>query len=46
MVGILSLEMSEFGPLGYILAHRIADAQPVAVFGDKSGQPDTYTAGL
>lgn len=41
-----NLEMGEFGPLGYILAHRIADAQPVAAFGDKNGQPDTYTAGL
>jgi phosphonate transport system substrate-binding protein len=41
-----NLEMGEFGPLGYILAHKIANAQPVAAFGDKSGQPDTYTAGI
>ncbi len=41
-----NLEMGEFGPLGYILAHKIADAQPVAAFGDKSGKPDTYTAGI
>jgi phosphonate transport system substrate-binding protein len=40
------LEMGEFGPLGYVLAHKIADAQPVAAFGDKSGKPDTYTAGI
>src|SRR6202000_3199221 len=41
-----NLEMGEFGPLGYILAHKIASAQPVAAFGDKSGKPDTYTAGI
>ena len=40
------LEMGEFGPLGYVLAHQIADAQPVAAFGDTGGQPDTYTAGI
>ncbi len=33
-----NLEMGEFGPLGYILAHKIAGAQPVAAFGDKSRQ--------
>jgi phosphonate transport system substrate-binding protein len=41
-----NLEMGEFGPLGYILAHKIAGAQPIAAFGDKSGQPDVYTAGI
>ena len=41
-----NLEMGEFGPLGYILAHKIANAQPVAAFGDKSGKPDVYTAGI
>jgi phosphonate transport system substrate-binding protein len=41
-----NLEMGEFGPLGYILARKIADAQPVAAFGDKNGKADTYTAGL
>ncbi|MBO0768569.1 MAG: phosphate/phosphite/phosphonate ABC transporter substrate-binding protein [Solirubrobacterales bacterium] len=40
------IEMGEFGPLGYVLAHQIANAQPVAVFGDKNGKPDMYTAGL
>jgi phosphonate transport system substrate-binding protein len=38
--------MGEFGPLGYVLAHTIADAQPVAAFGDTNGQPDVYTAGI
>jgi phosphonate transport system substrate-binding protein len=41
-----NLEMGEFGPLGYILAHKIAGAEPVAAFGDKSGKPDLYTAGI
>jgi phosphonate transport system substrate-binding protein len=40
------LELGEFGPLGYVLAHKMADAQPVAAFGDKNGKPDTYTAGI
>ncbi len=40
------LEMGEFGPLGYVLAHQIASAQPVAAFGDTNGKPDTYTAGI
>jgi phosphonate transport system substrate-binding protein len=40
------LDIAEFGPLGYVLAHEIADAQPVAAFGDKNGKPDTYTAGI
>jgi phosphonate transport system substrate-binding protein len=41
-----NLELGEFGPLGYVLAHKIAGAQPVAAFGDKSGRPDVYTAGI
>ena len=40
------IEIGEFGPLGYVLAHKIADAQPVAAFGDTNGKPDTYTAGI
>jgi phosphonate transport system substrate-binding protein len=40
------LDMGEFGPLGYILAHQIADAVPVAAFGDKNGKPDIYYAGI
>jgi phosphonate transport system substrate-binding protein len=40
------IEMGEFGPLGYILAHQIAGAQPVAAFGDTNGKPDVYTAGI
>ena len=41
-----NLEMGEFGPLGYVLAHKIADAQPVAAFGDSNGKPDIYYAGI
>jgi phosphonate transport system substrate-binding protein len=40
------LDMGEFGPLGYIFAHKLANAQPVAVFGTADGKPDTYTAAL
>jgi phosphonate transport system substrate-binding protein len=41
-----NLEMGEFGPLGYVLAHRIADAVPVAAFGDSNHHPDIYYAGI
>ena len=40
------LDVGEFGPLGYIFAHSIAKAQPVAVFADKHGKPVTYTAAI
>jgi len=40
------LEMGEFGPFGYVLAHQLAHAQPVAAFGDTNGKPHTYTAGI
>ena len=40
------IDVGEFGPLGYIFAHTIADAQPVAVFANENGTPVTYTAGL
>ncbi|MBV8455239.1 MAG: phosphate/phosphite/phosphonate ABC transporter substrate-binding protein, partial [Acetobacteraceae bacterium] len=40
------LEMGEFGPLGYVLAHKVAAAEAVAAFGNKDGQPETYTAGM
>lgn len=39
------LELGEFGPLGYVLAHQIADAQAIATFGTSSG-PGTYTASV
>ena len=40
------LEIGEFGPLGYVLAHQIAKAEAVASFSDKDGKPDTYTASI
>jgi phosphonate transport system substrate-binding protein len=40
------LEMGEFGPLGYVLAHKVAGAEAIAAFGNKDGQPETYTAGI
>jgi phosphonate transport system substrate-binding protein len=40
------IEMGEFGPLGYVLAHQLANAQPVVAFGDVNGKPDTYNAGI
>jgi len=40
------LDVGEFGPLGYIFAHKLANAQPVAVFGTKSHKPVTYTAAI
>jgi len=40
------IDVGEFGPLGYIFAHQIADAQPVAVFATMDHKPVTYTAGI
>ena len=40
------LEVGEFGPLGYVLAHQVAKAEAVATFGNNAGKPDTYTAGI
>ncbi|MBV9117751.1 MAG: phosphate/phosphite/phosphonate ABC transporter substrate-binding protein [Acetobacteraceae bacterium] len=40
------LEAGEFGPLGYVLAHQVAKAEAGATFGNKEGQPETYTAGI
>jgi phosphonate transport system substrate-binding protein len=40
------LEMGQFGPLGYVLAHQVADAQAVATVADAAGKPSTYTASI
>lgn len=40
------LEIGEFGPLGYVLAHQVADAQAIATFADANGHPSTYTASI
>src|SRR5579862_5042790 len=36
------LEIGEFGPLGYVLAHQVAKAEAVAAFSNAQGQPDNY----
>ncbi len=40
------LEIGEFGPLGYVLAHKIAKAEAVAAFAGTDGKPDHYWASL
>src|SRR5215469_542033 len=40
------LEMGEFGPLGYVLAHQVAKAEAVATLADKDGHPSTYWASI
>ena len=40
------LDIGEFGPLGYVLAHQVAKAQAVAAFGDKDGTPSSYWASI
>ncbi|WP_353055585.1 phosphate/phosphite/phosphonate ABC transporter substrate-binding protein [Leucobacter sp. CX87] len=41
-----SLEIAQFGPLGFVFANQRADAVPLASFGDAEGQPTTYTGGI
>lgn len=40
------LELGEFGPLGYVLAHQVADAQAVATYAQADGKQSTYTASI
>ncbi len=40
------LEAGEFGPLGYVLAHQIANADVIATYSDASGNPSTYYASI
>jgi phosphonate transport system substrate-binding protein len=40
------LEMGQFGPLGYVLAHQIAKAEAIATFAATDGKPNTYWASL
>lgn len=40
------LEVGEFGPLGYVLAHQVAKAEAVAAFSNKAGKPDNYWASI
>ena len=40
------LDIGEFGPLGYVLAHQVAKAEAVAAYSNKEGKPDTYWASI
>lgn len=40
------LEIGQFGPLGYVLAHQVAGAEAVATFANESGEPEHYFAGI
>jgi phosphonate transport system substrate-binding protein len=40
------LEIGQFGPLGYVLAHQIAKAEAVATFAAADNKPNTYWASL
>jgi phosphonate transport system substrate-binding protein len=40
------LELAEFGPLGYVLAHRVAKAEAVGAFGGVDNKPVTYWASI
>lgn len=40
------LEVGEFSPFSYVLAHELAHADAVATFSNSDGKPDTYTAGI
>src|SRR6202007_2545695 len=40
------LEIGQFGPLGYVLAHQVAKAEAVATFSDADGKAMTYTASI
>lgn len=40
------LDVGEFGPLGYVLAHQVAHADAIATFGDDRGKPIAYYASI
>src|SRR5580692_11050667 len=40
------LELGEFGPLGYVLAHQVAKAEAVGAFGGTDNKPVTYWASI
>jgi phosphonate transport system substrate-binding protein len=40
------LELAEFGPLGYVLAHQVAKAEAVGAFGGVDNKPVTYWASI
>ena len=40
------LDIGEFGPLGYVLAHQVAKADAIATYAGADGGPLTYTASI
>ena len=40
------LDIAEFGPLAYVFAQKLANAELVSTFSDSNGQPATYTASV
>ncbi len=40
------LELGQFGPLGYVLAHKVAKAEAIATVADANGKPSFYTASV
>jgi phosphonate transport system substrate-binding protein len=40
------LEVGQFGPLGYVLAHQVAKAEAVATLATADSKPNTYWASL
>jgi len=40
------LEVGQFGPLGYVLAHQVAKAEAIATFATADNKPNTYWASL
>ena len=40
------LEIAEFGPLGYVLAHQVAKSEAVAAFGNAENKPVSYWASI
>jgi phosphonate transport system substrate-binding protein len=40
------LDIAEFGPLAYVFAQKLANAELAATFSDDSGQPATYRASI
>ncbi len=40
------LDLAEFGPLGYVLAHQVAKAEAVGAFGGADNKPVTYWASI
>jgi phosphonate transport system substrate-binding protein len=40
------LEIGEYSPFSYVMAHQLAKAEVVATVSGTDGKPDTYTAGI